>query len=32
MNLIFFLHRLNFHIQDEALYNGRILEGTLFLV
>ena len=24
--------RLNHYIQDKALYNGRILEGTLFLV
>ena len=31
-SLIYFFHRLNFHIQDEALHNGRILEGTLLLV
>ena len=31
-SLIYFSHRLNFHIQGEALHNGRILEGTLLLV
>ena len=24
-SLIYFLHRLNYHIQDQALYNGRML-------
>ena len=31
MSLIYFLHRCNCHIQDEALYNRRMLEGTLRL-
>ena len=32
-SLIYFLHRLNCHIQDStALFNGRMLEGTLLLV
>ena len=32
VSLIYFLHRLNCHIQDEALYNRRMLEGNLLLV
>ena len=31
-SLIYLLHRLNCHIQDETLCNGRMLEDTLLLV
>ena len=31
-SLIYFVSRLNHHIQDEAFYNGRMLEGTLLLI
>ena len=32
MRALFKFERLNHHIQDEALHNGRMLEGTLLLV
>ena len=31
-SLIYSPHRLNNHVQDLVLYNGRMLEGTLLLV